>query len=574
MQAPAFIARSSDLGETARVASRGVPAQRLEVMTQTIDQIRRRSLALATWIAAPAVGLAAARWGDDTLWGLALALVAGLALIVPASILGRCLGRGDVRTRLLAILAAASLAQAAGLDLWRFLTSAEVRVWNVYHYYLGAKYFDELGYHDLYTATLAADHGSASYWRRIDRVRDLRTYTVEPRAVAARGYDPEENFSGQRWQAFRDDVTALQTQRPARSWRGVFVDRGYNPSPFWTVIGEALAGRFAASNVVALKLLCSLDLLLLGATLALVRRTFGFRSLALAVLFFTLAPMNNGRLIGGFLQFDWLCAVAAGLCYARRGRPLPAAALLAYATLARVFPVVLVASAALPAIVRWIRDGRLPRKVWAFFIAFTLFCALGVGIGCLTGRGPAAWVEFAHNLRGHNSDHLYGERRIGLPHVFTHDVRSLDLDESKSQRRKLFEQQQGLYVATALVLLVAYLLVVQRRNLPDALLLGLLPFYVLAVSSRYYWGLLALLPLLARPGPAAALRRRHIDAAQAALFAGYYAFTLWRPERYAAYSLLNMLLIAFFLFASGLYLQRDRSVRRRGARVIESGSAA
>ncbi|MEM7351450.1 MAG: glycosyltransferase family 39 protein, partial [Acidobacteriota bacterium] len=485
-------------------------------------------------------------------------------LAVPVAFLGR-LGRGDVRTCLLTLLAVASLAQAAGPDLWRFLTSSEVRVWNVYHYYLGAKYFDELGYHDLYDATLVADRESGDYWRRIERVRNLRTYQVESREVGQARYRPLEHFSEERWRAFRDDVVALRDQLPARSWRGIFTDRGYNPSPFWTVVGEALAGRFAASSLWALKLLCGLDLLILGATFVFVRRTFDPRAAVLAVLFFTLAPFNNARLIGGFLQFDWLAAVTAGLCFVRRGRSWPAAACFAYATLARVFPAVLVASALVPAAWRWIRDGRLPRRVWIFFPACALFGLLGLGLGTFTGHGVAAWGEFATNLHAHNHDHLYGQRRVGLQHVFTHDLRSFALDEGKGQRRELFAQQKGLYSATALVLVLGYLLVAHRRSFPDALLFGLVPFFVLAVSSRYYWALLALLPLLARPGPSGARRGRWLSLAQATLLAAYYAFTFWRPERYAAYSMLNMLLALFFLVLLALYSSRDLMVARRRA---------
>ncbi len=530
--------------------------------------------------AAALVGVASGGWLEPNVWRLLVALAALVVLSLPSAVISglrwwSAEGGIKPRTGLLILVAVASLAQSTASDLWRFTTTSEVRVWNVYHYYLGAKYFDELGYHDLYRATLVADRQTDNYWQRIDEVRNLRTYHVEPRAVAEAGFRPADQFSAERWESFRRDVAALQTQLPARSWRGIFTDRGYNPSPFWTVVGEALAGRFQASSTLLLKALCALDLVLLVVTFVVLGRVFGLHTATLVLLLFTLTPVNNARLIGGFLQYDWFCAIGLGLSAARRGRPLTAAGCLAYATLSRVFPLVFVASAAVPLLWRWVWHGRVwhgrswhgkvQRRMVVFFVAFGLFCGLGVGIGCLTGHGTQAWSEFVDNLGSHHADHLYGQRRVGLKHVFTHDIRTLDLDEGKGARQTMFERQRGLYAASAAVLLALYLLVMPRRQFADALLLGLIPFFVLAVSSRYYWAVLALVPLLTRSGPGGVVRQRLLAAAQVAVFACGAGFFLLRPDRFAAYSVLNMLLVLFFLLFLSLTMWRDLVVVRRRA---------
>ncbi|MEM7350234.1 MAG: hypothetical protein AAF657_05475, partial [Acidobacteriota bacterium] len=92
-------------------------------MPKLIEKILARKASVAAGLAAAGLGVAAARWVDDALWGFAVALAAAVILAVPVAFLGR-LGRGDVRTCLLTLLAVASLAQAAGPDLWRFLTSS------------------------------------------------------------------------------------------------------------------------------------------------------------------------------------------------------------------------------------------------------------------------------------------------------------------------------------------------------------------------------------------------------------------------------------------------------------------
>jgi 4-amino-4-deoxy-L-arabinose transferase-like glycosyltransferase len=518
-------------------------------------------------VTAAVVAVALGTWADPALdrelWRLLVAAAAILVLSVPAWPGLRRRLRPRLRAEILLFLALAALAQSAALDLWRFVTTPEVRVWNVYHYYLGAKYFDELGYHDLYDATLAADREGGDYWRGIDRVRNLRSYDTEPRLVSELRYRPEEHFSEERWREFQRDVEALQTQLPPGRWEGIFVDRGYNPSPFWTVVGGVLTDLLPATHLLALKLLSSLDLFLFAATFLLLGRVFGLRAAAVVLLFFTLTPVNDGRLVGGFLQYDWFCAVAAGVAFLRRGRPAVAGGLVAYAVLARIFPAVFLLSAAIPAVILWVRRGELRRRALAFFLVAAAAGAVGLGVGSLTARGPAAWGDFFGNLSHHSGEHLYGERRVGLQHLFTHDLTRFEVDESSSERRELFERQKSFYLAAAAVFLLLYLAGVHRRSLPDALLWGLAPLFVLAVSSRYYWAFLALLPLLARPGPPGRRRGRVLDVAQAALYLGYALFALHGAERYAAYWTFNLLLALFFLLFLVLHLHRELRLRRR-----------
>lgn len=521
--------------------------------------MRRWSWALAVLLAL-GLGVGAALAWENEPWRL------GLAVVTVAVLLWRSTWVSAWRGRILLLLALAGLAQATSVELWYFVTSPKVRVWNVYHYYLGAKYFRELGYHDLYSATLRADAEDRDYWRRVSTVRDLYSYDKVPRDDAA--YHPEEHFTPERWAELQRDVRALQVQMSARAWRGVFTDRGYNPSPLWTVVGGALASWVPASNLSGLKLLCSLDLLLLAATCWLIYRVFGLRAMALTLLLFVLTPVNNERLVGGFLQYDWFCAFALGFCLLRQDRPIAGAGLMAYAAMTRIFPGVFVVAALVPPLLRWIRDGRVARRHVVFVVAFSGFCALGIGLGTLNGHGLEGWREFAGNIGHHAERHTYGERRVGWKHFFTHELDSLDLDEPSARRMAAFEEQETLYRATGVGLLLLFGLVLLRRTFPDAMLLGLVPLFVLAVSSRYYWAYLVLLPLLAQPGPAARRRTRWLAAGQAAIYGAYAIVVLRRDaqgldEAFAAYSVLNLLLYVFFVALLGSYLRRDLRVLRR-----------
>ena len=521
------------------------------------------------WATAAALGAVAALWAEPGLWRLLAGAAAVAVLLLPRLPGPAALALGARRTRWLVLLAIAATAQATAPDLWTFATSPWVRVWNVYHYYLGSKYFAELGYSDLYVASLAAD--DAGWWSGVDRVRDLETHEVVPRDVALAGYRPDDHFTPERWAAFRRDVAALQPQRPPDRWDGIFRDRGYNPPPLWTAAGGLLAHLLPADRPWALKLLCSLDLVLLAATFLLIRRTFGVRAAALVLLLFTLNPVDAGRLVGGFLGYDWFAALASGFCLLRRGRTVPAAGLLAYAAGTRIFPAIFLAAAGLAAVARAWRASSAAKRDLRFAAALAVSGLTAFAIGAVgthgTGTGRpiwGAWDDFAAEIGRHNAEHRFGQQRIGLAHVFTRDVRSLDLDEPGGrERRELAARQRPFYAAAGIVLLLGFAVAAMRRNPFDAFLLGLVPFFVLAVSSRYYWAVLALLPLLARPGPSARRRSRRLAAAQAGLFAVLGVATLRGLSRFEFYSLFELLLTGLLVALLGGFLLHDLAVRRR-----------
>lgn len=513
--------------------------------------------------AAVVFGAVAAWWVEPEVWRLGASVVAVVLFALP---LYRHLEPKTAPrrvTRWLLLLAVACVVQATAQDLLRFTTSPWVRVWNVYHYFLGAKYFPELGYQDLYVATLAADAEGDDYWSDIRKVRDLESYAVVSRQQALAGYDPQTHFSPERWRDFQRDVQALQVQRSPAGWRHIFRDRGYNPPPLWTAVGGLLS-RFPADWLWALKILCSLDLLLLAYTFRKIYRTFGCHVMAACLVLWSLSPVNEGRIVGGFLQYDWLCAVALGLCFLRRRRAWPAAACLAYAVGTRVFPVLFLASAIVPWLRRYVLEGNLRKAHWSLATALSVVGAVALGLATLGGGGVDGWKSFVGNIEVHNASHRYGQQRIGWAHAFTRDIRHLDFRRpEQSERRAFFAQQRPLYLISGGLLLILWGVAVWRRTTADALLLGMAPFFVLAVSSRYYWACLALLPMLARPGPTGRRRGSILDAAQAVLLAGLAWAQMRGFEGYSLYSLFDLLLAVFLAVVLLAYLLRDLQVYRR-----------
>jgi hypothetical protein len=343
-------------------------------------------------------------------------------------------------------------------------------------------------------------------------------------------------------------VEALSEQRSSRGWRGIFVDRGYNATPLWTVVGASLTRFAPAHRPLALKLLCSLDLLLLIGTFWMLWRTFGARAAAMVALLLTISPVNVGRFVGGFLQYDWFCAVALSACFYRRRMTGAAAGAMAYAVMTRVFPLLFVAAGALPLLRTWWSTRRLPLRPLRFLASFVAWCLVALALSLANGRGVDGWREFVHGIRVHKESHLYGERRIGLQFVFTHQLGSLDFDESREERAVIYKSQKVPLIASTSLLLGLFAFVAWHQRSWNARLLGLAPIFAVFVASRYYWSYLSLLPLLGgRRGPPE-VRGRWLAGSQLLLFAVFYALELRNQDHYALYVFLSALVGFYLLF--------------------------
>lgn len=468
------------------------------------------------------------------------------------------------RERILLLLAAGSLVALEARTTWEFFTTPRVRHWNVFHYYVGSKYFDELGYHDLYEATIKADEVGPQAWNEITVIRDLRTYRAKERVPGQSRYDPEAHFTPERWREFREDIAEFQSRRGSKKWIGILGDRGYNPSPFWTLVGGSLANLLPATNLLALKLLCSLDLLLLAAAFAMLRWAYGVEKASLALLLLVVSPLNYARLVGGFLQYDWFFAVAGAFALYRRGKHRAAGVLFAHAVLTRVFPAVLLLAGAIPVVLVWIRLRRVVWRPWTRFAgACALACCVGVvASGAATG-GTEGWAAFTRNLQHHAEHHESGNRRVGLGHVFTYDFSRLDLGEPAPGRPLNAKRHRPIRWALGGGMLVAALLVLRRRNSPDAMVLSLVALFAAAVTSRYYWAYLALLPLL---GASFALRRERLNRVLIGIlgaYAGLAACLTAGVHHFPSYVTFNTLLC---LVLMGLLYSYLRPVRRPAKR--------
>lgn len=436
----------------------------------------------------------------------------------------------------------------------RLVEKGSISEWSYFHYYLGAKYFTELGYDGLYDQAVVADAEGANYFaKRAPLIRNLQTYEFEARAPETR--TRRAAWTDARWAAFKEDLSVFY--KPLRKrWAEVLTDRGYNATPPWNTTGWLLsqlpAGRagFTAITVI------DVSLLVLG--FGLVVWAFGPLWGLMAAAWLMIWFGNQNHVIGRPFLHDYAAALAIFVVAVRKEWARVAAVTLAYAAMVRIFPGFFLGGLGLWSLLRWRATGSLPAFTRRFAPVFLLACALFVGYGSLNGRGPSAWTEFLGNISLHSEDHRFGGRRVGLQHFFTHKM--TNPLHRRGDRRQNWEEQETLWRVSAGVmclLWVAAMLRTRRSDPLDAMLLTMAVVFAVVVLSRYYWGVGGLFFLLGhrdRDGPWKAL----LSALLLLMIAVFYQVKHAIPDdTFPRYVVANAMWIGWFVLAlTGRLLRR------------------
>jgi len=405
------------------------------------------------------------------------------------------------------------LASAGGLSWWNFMQfhyPHYIHVSDTFHYYVGSKYFDELGYTRLYACTAIADAEAGIHTGVSNRLlRNLETNQLESTTSTLADADGcKRHFDTNRWEMFTRDVGWFRNRVARKRWHAIQRDHGYNAPPTWTALGGTLAGLAPASDA-WISALAAIDPLLLGAMWAAVAWAFGGRALCIAAIFWGTNLFGDFGWTGGsFLRQTWLVTSIVGICLLRRGLPASAGASLAIATSLRIFPAALLLGVALQGL--WLRrDGgsgglaTVTRRFAAGAVAGagTLFLLSLVATG-----GLQPWLEFVDNSRVHLATPL--KNHVGLQTVLAHDADHADrliqggsAEERYLEWRAAREARGAQHAALYWSLLAAFgiLLVFAVRGQPAwvaaTLGIGLIP--VAFELTNYYYAILLGYGLLA-----------------------------------------------------------------------------
>ena len=457
--------------------------------------------------------------------------------------------KNDQAGQILGVMAV--VAVLAYTNFGHFHGSSMVHHWEQFHYFLGSKYFPEVGYDGIYVASLAAERELDLGRGPQPHMRDLRTNEVVRVASLVNHMNEVRNrFSDERWQTFRTDTRYFLEASRYDYIARIRKDHGYNPTPTWTFTARIFS-RWPAASTASLKALAWLDPILLCGMFVMIFRTFGTRIGCLAVIVFGLGyPWRFDWVGGAFLRQDWMAAVGVAICLLKRKSFGLAGGLIAYATMVRVFPGGFLVGPAV-VFVRHLADGRPTAWFRRLAVGFGVGVVLCLAAGSLTGTGLRAWTDFKWNLSKHHGTWL--TNNVGLKNVLLYDRATMRRDDvdfrlpepwihwQAKMNRLQNERRPVLLFASALFLAVAAA-AAWRLEVHEAAVLGTAVAFAVVVLTCYYWVMLLLVPLgRGRWGPTAAWL-----GLNAALY-GFHLANLATLSFEMLYGLLSWVLMFFFL---------------------------
>ncbi len=463
----------------------------------------------------------------------------------------------------LTVVAAATLNIQANGRIQNWGTDEQVAEWGVFHYYLGGKYFSELGYHDLYEQAVIADWDEGNGPNRFELVptiRDLQTYkTIRTSVVRER---PRAAYwSDARWEEFKADVAWFGPQAGKKRWKKIIGDRGYNPPPSYVLVAGTFVNLFSIRHPVSQTILINLDMLLLLLAMAFSIRAYGYLRSILVLTTFLLWYGNVNRVFGQIWILDWFAACWMAASAWKMKRHGLSGGLIAYAACMRVFPAVLLFGPLVAGLTTVAREGKIPRRLWRF-VGVAAVVGLVLAAGSTLRYGTGSWKAFFDNIAEHNENHVTGTRRFGLKHMFILDwSRGLKTDAKKVKSKRNLRRNKDLHKTATLLFLVLIVGAMAVRDEHDALLLGAGLFFIGTVASRYYGALMVLLLLIgcgrAPPGRAhegeRPRRRRIFDALMIMLIWAVYAAPFGGEPR-LQYVFSNAMWAAWLLACLGFML--------------------
>ncbi len=428
---------------------------------------------------------------------------------------------------------------------------------DVAHYYLGSKYFGELGYENLYAAMLRAE--AEVYGNRLvaREARDLTTNElVDARQLLLHSDEVKAAFAPARWEEFKRDVAHFR-EALGPQYAGIFVDHGFNPTPLWPLLGGALANLVPAGSASGILALTLIDPLLLALAFAAVVWAFGWDAALLGAIHFCLIfGASFGWTGGAFLRYLWFASLLIAVSCLQRQRHLLAGFLLAVAAGLRVFPAFFVLPILLKAFQSWWSGQGVSRPHRRFLLGCGLSAAGLFLATALAGRGIAAWEEFGSHMRVHVE--TISPNSVGLTGALSYHhtpprLTAEEMHAEQARRARIHRLQLAtLFAAT----LAAVALLVPGMDDVAAVVLGV-PLVLTGLDlAAYYYVFLVLLVVANRDRP---LRLAGLFGLELVS----HALLLFEDREYVVYIYRSVLLL-YLLAAFYLQPSRERLARIMG----------
>jgi hypothetical protein len=467
--------------------------------------------------------------------------------------------------------------------------------WDQFHYYMGAKYFPEMGYDGLYRCALIAQDelGLVTYTNedtgrqlRLDMSKEVRHADKKIRNLGGdnllmpasevlahpeicrpgpggegSGAIPAEgraHFTPARWEQFKADVQFFRIASDKGYWEDMQKDHGYNPPPVWTIMGRFWAELQPASTRY-LQLLASFDIAYLLGMFTALWWAFGWRVFAVGAIFWGCQASAPFYWTGGaFLRQDWLFFLVLAACLARKRWYKLAGASMVYAGLLRIFPGLAVVGWLAVAGIYLVRHKRMARPHVQALIGGVLAAAVLIPVS-LKVAGTDSYRQFyEHTLKVHDQTPLTNHMglRVMIAHKpgtgvesgrmkYTKDTKRTDPFEVwKRMRNERYAKYRfvgyGLIAAT----LALFVYICRRiRSLWVAQCLGQIFIILMSQLTCYYYSFMILSAPLTR-------LNRQIEAPLFGLAVLSQLISMglyWNDDRYTALTAVSLAFCCYLL---------------------------
>jgi len=454
--------------------------------------------------------------------GLLLALVAGIGGLGFVYLFRQARGSEQrtnslrrLRDRSLVVLAIISAFSYYHFGAYRYPAFAHKH--EFFHYFLGARYFPEIGYTGLYDCAMVAQ-AEAGFPQRVAimSLRDLRTNRfIQATDVLANAQSCHAKFSEERWRLFSEDVRYFTNGGSVGESALLVRDHGFNATPLWISLGRTVGGSFAANDTtigrgesIVGAVLPALDPFLLLASVLVLGWAFGWRTACLAVILFAVDPLTHfGWIGGGYLRQAWFLSFVSAIALLRKRKWIAAGTLLAVAAHFVVFPVFALLGIFLMAGWQW-RLQRKPDPSLLRVLASATVTAVFLGFLVLPATGRTdCWQIFSANIAKHAA--TPSQNLVGLPAALSYSwseraevTAQKDALDTHAETRRLrterLAKMRPVHVGLALASVVGLAALLRRkRPIFWAAALGVsISTVALSLSCYYFSWLVILVPIV------------------------------------------------------------------------------
>lgn len=386
------------------------------------------------------------------------------------------------------------------------LAVERVDTYDLMHYYLNAKYFDELGYYDLYPACILADvENDGPRWDKqgnIYMAQDDNGHALRPLSHAIeRGRVVRSNaFTPERWREFEADFLYLQRNvfgMSDKMWRQMIQDHGFNGTPVWTLIARPFAEmvpattayRFMNRDIPSIKLIGLIDVGLLAFAFGLVGWAYGSEAALWCILFFVTSYSLRWPTVSWvFLRYDWVAALLMAMVALKKKRPYIAGLLAAWSATLRLFPAFWMWGPFSKGVA-----GLTRRHVHKQLLVLAAGFLMGVAIleaGAVGRYGLDQVTVHLENMSDHNKAEQLSSRRIGLALglAFAGPMEKKPIPPiiGPARKRQIGEMKPIRYGLGVLVMVVMGW-GLRRADDDEAFGYGFIPIFLLTTMSYYYY---------------------------------------------------------------------------------------